>query len=220
MKINQSIDIQLLSGEMAKELQSLLNNHGYALARDGIVGQKTIAAFNDFKEKNHLGFPNFLGDTTLKKLMEAPQGRRINQAGLNLIKQFEGFRSKAYLCPAKVWTIGYGSTFYPNGRRVKSGDVIDRAQGEELLKATVKTFESGVDRAVTVPLTNNQFSALVSFAFNVGLGAFRGSTLLRVLNRGNYQEAANQLLRWDKAGGRKLAGLTRRRKAERKLFLS
>ena len=193
---------------------------GYPLIEDGIVGVKTIKALNQFKEDLHLGYPNIIGKTTISKLEEEPARRRINQAVLNLIKEFEGFRSKAYLCPAKVWTIGYGSTFYPNGRRVKSGDVIDHTQGEELLKATVKTFEEGVDRAVKVPLTNNQFLALVSFAFNVGLGAFRGSTLLRVLNRGNYQEAANQLLRWDRANGRRLAGLTRRRKAERSPFLS
>lgn len=217
-KISRPKKITELSAEVAKELQTLLNKHGFSLAVDGIVGEKTLKAFNDFKAGNHLGYPNMIGQSTIAKLIDTPDERTINREGLELIKHFEGFRSNAYLCPANVWTIGYGSTFYPDGRKVKAGDHVTRAEGEELLRNTVKRFEQGVDRMVKVKLNSNQFSALVSFAFNVGLGAFSKSTLLRVLNQGNYAEAYRQFGRWTRGGGRVLAGLVRRRKAEKALF--
>jgi lysozyme len=146
--------------------------------------------------------------------------RKINKTGLELIKEFEGFRSQAYLCPAKVATIGYGSTFYPDGKKVKLGDRITAQEAEKLLMTTIQTFADGVSKAIKIPLTSNQFSALVSLCFNIGIGAFHSSTLVRVLNQGNYSEAANQFLRWNRGGGKVLAGLTRRRNRERNLFLS
>lgn len=210
-----------LTPEQIRELQLLLNNCGYGLIVDGILGPRTEKAFNSFKKNNFLEHPNLIGKTTVEKLLHfKPKQRQVNQDGLNLIKEFEGFRRNAYLCPAGVWTIGYGSTFYPDGRRVQKGDVISNKEAEELLKITVNNFANDVDRLVTVPINDNHFSALVSLAFNIGVYAFKNSTLRRVLNQGNYQEAARQFLRWDKAGGKTLAGLTRRRQAERNLFLS
>jgi lysozyme len=138
---------------------------------------------------------------------------KTSSAGLELIKTFEGLKLNAYLCPANVWTIGYGTT-----RGVKAGQAVSAVKAEELLREDVREFERGVTEAVKVPLAQHQFDALVAFTYNVGLGAFRTSTLLRLLNKGEYSQAAGQFARWNKAGGKVLAGLTRRREAERQLF--
>jgi lysozyme len=135
------------------------------------------------------------------------------RAGLGLIKQFEGCRLTAYLCPAGVWTIGWGRT-----TNVKRGDTCTQAQADAWLVAEYDAFERRVRALVKVPLTTNQLGALVSFAYNVGTGALASSTLLRLLNAGQYEAAAQQFARWNKAGGRVLSGLTRRRKAEAELF--
>lgn len=140
--------------------------------------------------------------------------KKINQAGLDLIKQFEGLRLEAYVCPAGVLTIGYGTT-----SGVKKGDRITAEQAEALLRKDVEKFEKAVNAAVTVPLNGNQFSALVSFTYNLGAGALQKSTLLKLLNQGNYDAAAQEFLKWNKAGGKVLTGLVRRREAERTLFL-
>lgn len=134
-------------------------------------------------------------------------------AGLNLIKQFEGLRLKAYLCPANVWTIGYGHT-----GGVKEGDKITLAKANEYLKADIARFEAAVNKLVTVPLTQNQFDALVSFTYNVGVVALKTSTLLKYLNVGSYTAVSEQLRRWNKASGKPLQGLINRREAEIKLF--
>lgn len=140
---------------------------------------------------------------------------QINQEGLDLIKEFEGCKLEAYLCPAGIPTIGYGHT-----RTAKIGQVITETKAESLLREDLKDAEKAVDRLVTAPINDNQFSALVSFVFNVGAGAFEGSTLLSLLNtNADTAIVANQLRRWNKAGDRELPGLTRRRQAERVLFL-
>ena len=139
----------------------------------------------------------------------------INKQTLNLIKHYEGCKLKAYLCPAGVLTIGYGHT-----KNVKRGDVISQQQADEVLVADLKEFENAVNDMVLVPLTENQRGALISFAFNVGIHALKKSTLLKKLNAKDYQGAANEFLRWNKAGGKELKGLTLRRQAERELFLS
>jgi len=143
-----------------------------------------------------------------------------NAAGLSLIRQAEGLRLRAYLCPANVWTIGIGTTVYPDGRKVRSGDKCTAQQADRYLAHDLQEFERAVAAMVTVPVTSNQFSALVSLAYNVGIGALRGSTLLRLLNAGDYAGAANQLRRWNRGGGRVLPGLVKRRAAERDLFLT
>jgi Phage-related lysozyme (muraminidase) len=141
---------------------------------------------------------------------------KISQKGVNLIKQFEGLELKAYKDSVGVVTIGYGST----GSHVSIGQVITEAQAEALLIKDLSRFESGVTDLVKVPLTQNQFDALVSFSFNLGLGNLKSSTLLKKLNLKDYAGASKEFERWNKAGGKVLNGLTRRRLAEKELFLS
>jgi len=136
-----------------------------------------------------------------------------SRAGLGLIKTFEGCKLTAYLCPAGVWTIGWGRT-----TNVKRGDTCTQAQADAWLEQEYDAFERKVRSLVKVPLTANQMGALVSLAYNVGMGALGSSTLLRLLNAGQYDAAAKQFARWNKAGGRVLAGLTRRRAAEAASF--
>lgn len=140
---------------------------------------------------------------------------RTNQSGIDLIKRFEGYRGRAYRCAAGVWTIGWGST-----RNVRPGMSITEDEAEQRLRADLVDAENAVAKFVTVPLNDNEFSALVSLVFNIGAGAFKTSTLRRYLNEGLRQQAADQFLRWNRAGGRVLEGLNRRRAAERALFLT
>jgi lysozyme len=139
--------------------------------------------------------------------------RRINQAGLDLIKGFEGLRLRAYQDPVGIWTIGYGST-----RDVEPGQVISLDQAEDRLRSDLADAERAVDSLVSVQINDNEFAALVSFVYNVGAGAFARSTMRRLLNRGERRYAASQFARWNKAKGRVLNGLTRRRAAEAALF--
>lgn len=140
--------------------------------------------------------------------------QQINQAGLELIKSFEGYRDEAYLCPAGIWTIGWGTT-----KRVRQGQKTNPEEAEGFLRRDLKVFEAQVHEITKIALTANQFSALVCFAYNCGVGALKSSTLLKKLNQEDYLGAAEEFLRWNKAGGKMLAGLTRRRVAERSLFL-
>jgi lysozyme len=133
--------------------------------------------------------------------------------GTALIKFFEGFRASAYYDAVGVPTIGYGTT-----TGVKMGQTITEAQGEALLQADLRKFEAGVDKLVTVTLTQEQFDALVSFSYNLGLGNFGSSTLLKLVNAGRFDLAKDQFIRWNKAGGKVLDGLTKRRQAEATLF--
>ena len=144
---------------------------------------------------------------------------KTSSNGTALIREFEGFVASAYLCPANVWTIGIGTTVYPNGTKVKKGDKCTQEQALEYLQHDLKSFEKTVNDSVKVPLSQNQFDALVSLSYNIGSGAFKGSTLLKLLNKGDYQGAADQFLVWNKAGGKVMKGLVRRRDAERALFL-
>lgn len=131
------------------------------------------------------------------------------------IKTAEGLRLTAYLDTGGVWTIGYGHT----GGDVREGLTIPLSEAERLLTRDLRVAEGHVNDAVKVKLTQNQFDALVSFVYNVGGGAFRSSTLLKLLNAGDYDGAANQLPRWNKDNGRVVNGLTNRRREERELFL-
>lgn len=141
---------------------------------------------------------------------------KISQRGIDLIKHFEGLRLKAYKDSVGVPTIGYGHT---DG--VKMGQEITEAQAEQLLKDDLARFEVGVQEVVRpLTLTQGQFDALVSFAFNLGLGSLRSSTLLKKLKAGDVSGASFELQRWVYAGGQKLPGLVKRREAERALFVS
>lgn len=141
---------------------------------------------------------------------------KIGKAGLDLIKDFEGWKDTAYICPAGVLTIGYGST----GPHVKAGMKITQERGEELLREDLDRFEKAVTRLVTVPLRQNQYDALVSFAFNVGISALERSTLLKRVNARQFDLAFGEFAKWNRAAGKPLAGLTRRRAAEAALFRS
>lgn len=142
-----------------------------------------------------------------------------SQTGINLIKGFEGKRLTAYDDGVGVWTIGYGTIKYPNGVRVKKGDTCTDAQAESYLKNDLVKFESAINRLVKVPLNQNQFDALASFTYNLGETNLSKSTLLKKLNAKDYLGAADQFLVWNRAGGKVLNGLVRRREAERNLFL-
>lgn len=145
---------------------------------------------------------------------------KTSDKGLTLIKQFEGFSARPYLCPAGVPTIGYGATYYPDGRRVTMQDrPVTEADATAMLRSMLASYEAGVSRYVQVPLTQGQYDALVSFAYNLGLAALKNSTLLRLLNLRDYAGAATQFGRWNRAGGKVLPGLTRRREAERQMFV-
>lgn len=142
---------------------------------------------------------------------------KTSQNGKKMIKDFEGLRLTAYQCSSKKWTIGYGHT-----HGVKAGDIITKEQAEQFFENDIIEFENAVNRVVTVKLTQNQFDALVSFCFNCGYNkdGFGGSTMLKLLNSGDYRGAADQFMRWVHSNGAVSSGLERRRKAERLLFLN
>lgn len=140
--------------------------------------------------------------------------RSINITGIRLLKEFEGLRLEAYKCPAGVWTIGYGHT-----RMAKEGMKISPDIAEAYLHSDLSPVEKKLDKMFPRGLNENEFSALVCLCFNIGMGAFSRSTLCKLLLEGKKGEASAEFLRWNKAGGRELAGLTRRRSAERDLFL-
>ena len=144
---------------------------------------------------------------------------KISNLGLELIKEFEGFSANAYLCPAKIPTIGYGNTFYEDSRKVKLGEQISKTDALELLeKIANKDFADKIFSAIKVPVAQNQFDAMVSLAYNIGTGSFLKSTLLKKVNAGDFIGASEEFLKWNKSGGKELLGLTRRRKREQDLF--
>jgi len=147
---------------------------------------------------------------------------KLNQKGYDIIKSFEGLKLKPYLCSAKVPTIGYGNTFYENNVKVKMSDApITKQRAEDLLKLNADRFASKVLNLVKKPITQNQFNALVSFAYNVGSGALASSTLLRKVNvNPNDVTIRNEFLKWNKAGGVAVQGLTNRRIKEAELYFS
>ena len=149
---------------------------------------------------------------------------KTSSAGLAIIKKWESFRSKPYLCPARVPTIGYGSTLYPDGRAVRLSDpAITETQAVEILAATLVKYEDAVRRYTAnakKPLNQNQFDALVSFTYNVGIGNLQTSSLLRLVNAGNFAGASREFGKWIFSKGKKLQGLVNRRADEARLFMS
>lgn len=144
--------------------------------------------------------------------------RDINAASLELIKSYEGWRDTAYLDAVNVLTIGYGHTSVAGEPIVKPGMKITRAEGEAILRKDLAKYAKAVEDAVKVPLTDNQFGALVSFCYNVGPGNFRKSSVLERVNAKRFEDVPLRLLLWNKAGGKVLKGLTNRRVAEGALF--
>lgn len=142
--------------------------------------------------------------------------RHVTQRGLDLIKHHEGFRPRAYLCPAGKLTIGYGHVILPHERL----STVSQAEAEVILSIDVEKAEKGVIRLISVPLSDGQFDALVSFTFNLGTGALQRSTLRSKINRGEMVEASNEFGKWVWARGKKLKGLVLRREDERRVYLS
>ena len=138
---------------------------------------------------------------------------KIGYDGLKMIKHFEGLELNAYQCAAGVWTIGYGHT-----KGVQQGMVISEETADEMLVEELKEYENYINDMVNCPLNQNQFDALVSWVYNLGPANLQASTLLKVLNAGDYAGVPAQIKRWNKAGGKVLEGLTRRREAEADLF--
>lgn len=139
---------------------------------------------------------------------------KISKQGINLIKNFEGLRLRAYKCSGGIWTIGFGHT----GPDVKPDSFISSVVAEQLLIEDLERFEKAVNKFIKVPINQNQYDSLVSFIFNIGIGAFEKSTLLRLLNKGNYNLVPAQFKRWVHAGGRVSGGLIIRRNKEADLF--
>lgn len=159
----------------------------------------------------------------VKKIM------KCSAKGRALIKEFEKLELVAYKCPAGIWTIGYGSTFYEDKRPVKKGDRITKARAEQLFDNTLRVFEDGVNKLLKKPVTQNQFDALVSFAFNVGLDmdddliaeGLGDSTLLKKVNANpNDRTIGQEFMKWVYSGGKKLDGLVRRRAKEYALYIT
>jgi lysozyme len=138
---------------------------------------------------------------------------KTSKDGLQLIKDFEGLELNAYKCAAGVWTIGYGHI-----KGVQEGMSISEARANEMLNEELTEYENYINKGVTVPLSQCQFDAMVSWVYNLCNGNLTSSTLLKVLNSGDYAGVPAQMLRWNKAGGKVLAGLTRRRQAEADMF--
>ncbi len=139
---------------------------------------------------------------------------KTSAEGLALIKKFEGLELEAYKCAAGVWTIGYGHT-----KDVQPGDVWSESHASHMLEVELEEFEEYINDNVTVALSQNQFDALVSWVYNLGPANLKASTMLKVLNSGDYEGVPAQIKRWNKAGGKVLQGLIRRREAEALLFI-
>jgi lysozyme len=144
---------------------------------------------------------------------------KLNKEGADLIKSFEGCKLKAYQCSAKKWTIGYGNTFFEDGTPVVAGNAISQQKAEDLFELISADFSAKVAKLVPSHITPNQFGALTSFAYNCGVVNLQKSTLLKKVNANHNDPSIRaEFLKWNKAGGKVLAGLTRRREAEANLY--
>ena len=146
---------------------------------------------------------------------------KINNAGIDLIKKWEGFRSDPYICSGGVWTIGFGATRLLDGRPIqKDTPPVTEQEGLDLLDRQLVSYEKSVSRLIPIDVNENEFSALVSFTYNLGSRSLKASTLRKLIIAGNNEKAADEFPKWCFAGGRKLRGLQLRRLDERRLFLS
>lgn len=196
-----------------RQIQTDLKNAGlYTGAIDGIAGRLTVEAV-----QKALG---------IEPTPAVPDGgMQLSEKGIELIKEFEGFRSAPYKDAVGIPTIGYGNTYYLDGRKVSMSDKpLTKQEAHDLKLAIInRDFVPKVRKLLEnskVPVTQEMFDALVSLAYNIGTGAFERSSVLRHLVNGDKKAAADAILMWNKAGGKVLAGLTRRRQKERELFLS
>ncbi len=201
-------------------LQEKLNSIGYNVTVDGYFGKGTEKVVKEFQSDNNLVADGIAGKATFGKIEEIINAttvvNKFELVNTEIPHHFEACKLTAYYCPANVLTIGWGST----GNHVYEGMTITQQEADELFVKDQKRFVDAVNNLVKVPLTQNQFDSLVSFVYNVGEGNFKTSTLLRKLNAYDYEGAAEEFLRWNRGGGKVLAGLTRRRKSERHYFLT
>ena len=179
----------------------------------GKLTQKQVDAANQV-------IANTTGSMVARMLGIAVDEMSVSNLGVDLICGFEGKRLVAYDDGVGVWTIGFGTTIYPNGIKVKKGDTCTEAQAKEYMAHDLKKFELAVNGAVNIPLNQNQFDALVSLAYNIGTGAFNKSTLVKKLNAGDIRGAADQFDVWVNAGGKRMQGLVNRRAREKALYLA
>lgn len=203
------------------QLQKDLVRLNYSLSIDGDFGSGTERAVKQFQRDNNLSVDGIAGKDTLGKIEELQAETSFENkdrvlVNSDLMHHYENCKLEAYLCPAGVWTIGWGST----GSHVYKGLTITQEEADQLFIEDCKRFVESVNSSVKVPLTQYEFDALVTFAYNVGCGNFESSTLLKKLNIGNYQGASDEFLRWNKSKGRVLKGLTYRRQSERHYFLT
>lgn len=157
-------------------------------------------------------------DTTNPEAKTYASTYKLGTEGLKCIKHYEGYRDKNYYCDGGISTIGIGSTRWFDGRPIKEGQTCTEEQAEQLFRRDIKVFEDAVTQCLTVPVTQGQFDALVSFSYNVGEGALAESTLLRNINNRDFESARTQFMRWCRAGGQEIYGLKVRRKSEVDLF--
>ena len=179
----------------------------------GKLTQKQVDAANQV-------IANTTGSMVARMLGIAVDEMSVSNLGVDLICGFEGKRLVAYDDGVGVWTIGFGTTIYPNGIKVKKGDTCTEAQAKSYMAHDLKKFEQAVNGAVNIPLNQNQFDALVSLAYNIGTGAFNKSTLVKKLNAGDIRGAADQFDVWINAGGKRMQGLVKRRAREKALYLA
>lgn len=198
---------------LSKVLPKILPSVITYLANKFIKNNNTVSS-----AKNSQTPPILPQSSPLLKTEEQNTGdtsRHISNRGIELIKMFEGLKLKVYKCPKGKLSIGYGHT-----KTVKPDMIITEEEANKLLLEDIKNVESHINKVIIVPLTQNQLDALCSFVYNVGVGNFKRSTLLKKLNKGLYEEAAKELLKWDKVNNKPLKGLTKRRKIEYEIFLS
>ena len=179
----------------------------------GTLTQKQVDAANQVIAKTSAATVSDMWGLAIDQMV-------VSLFGVDLICGFEGKRLTAYDDGVGVWTIGFGTTVYPNGMKVKKGDTCTEAQAKAYMAHDLKKFESAVNNAVTVPLNQNQFDALVSLAYNIGTNAFSKSTLVKKLNANDNRAAADQFDVWVNAGGKRMQGLVNRRAKEKALFIS
>ena len=194
-----------------------------------IPNAETQAAMDEVQELKETAatLPKPAQEESLPPITHPTIPQRVSQQCIDLLHHFEGLhrvlpdgRIAAYLCPANVWTIGWGATGADpfNGGRIGPNTIWTRAQADERFMQHLRQFERDTRAALTIPTTQSQFDALVSFAYNLGNPALNRSTLLRLHNAGDFTGAAAQFIRWNRAGGQVLRGLTRRREAEARMY--
>ncbi|QOW46166.1 MULTISPECIES: lysozyme [Acinetobacter] len=183
----------------------------------GKLTQEQVIAGDQIIAQNGLNvFAQLIGFNVPKTMVYGQ--RDISECGYAIIRDAEGFRSKAYLDTGGVWTIGFGTIKYPNGTSVQKGDVCTTQQAEQWLKNDCKWVDACLDKNVKVNLNQNQFDALASFVYNIGETAFVKSTMLTLINQNSLTLAANQFDRWVYDNGKKIQGLVNRRSKEKELF--